>query len=72
MDPALGLQNRIGEGLGLLLGQFQHMKGQPLGSFAADAGQPGKLVGKVLQGCGKILHGSSHSLRTARPDSALR
>ena len=39
----LGVGDGPGEGGGLLLGQGEHMKGQPLGGFAADARQAGEL-----------------------------
>ena len=60
---SLGIENGGGEGLGLVLGQAQHVKGQPLRRLAADARQPGKLLGEPLQCGGKGAH-----LREARPD----
>ena len=48
LDGLLGRHNRVGKGLGLPFRQTQHIKGKALGRFAADTGQAGKLIGKVL------------------------
>ena len=52
----LCLQNGLGEGLGLLFGEVQHVKSQPLGGFGADAGQTVEVLYQGLQGGGKVLH----------------
>ena len=43
-DVLLGVQDRLGEFLGFALAQAQHIKGQALGAFAADAGKLGELL----------------------------
>ena len=55
-DGFLGGDDGIGKGLGLLLRKAQHIKGQPLGAFAADSRQAGELLYQRLQRRGKILH----------------
>ena len=46
-----------GKGLGLLFGQAQNKKGQPLGGLAADARQTGELLYQSFQGGGEVFHG---------------
>ena len=58
----LGLDNGAGEVLRLLHGQVQHMEGQALGGFAADAGQAGKLLHQLFKGRGKVFHGFNLSV----------
>ena len=53
---ALGLQNGVGKGPGLVLGQVQHMKGQPLSGLGADARQPGKLLHQIFKRGGEKFH----------------
>ena len=43
-DAALGIGNGVGEGLCLLRGQGQYVKGQPLGGLIAHARQTGELL----------------------------
>ena len=57
MDGGLGVGDGPGEGGGLLIGQGEHVKGQPLGRFHADAGQLGEVLHQIFQGGGEVLHG---------------
>ena len=44
MDLLMGGKEGVGEFLGPLLWLIQHVEGQPLGGFSADARQPLKLL----------------------------
>ena len=57
----------IGKFLRLPVRQAQHMKGKPLGGFAANAGKPRKLIRQILQRRRKKLH--VDLLRRGRPGS---
>ena len=54
VDRRLGTDNRLGEGVGLIIRHGQDIEGQPLGGFDAHAGQLGELL---HQSGGKVLHG---------------
>ena len=53
----LGLDNGVGEAFRLLHGQIQHVEGQTLGGFSADARQTGELLHQLFKGRGKVFHG---------------
>ena len=57
VDVGLGVYDGPGEGGHLLLGQGEHMEGQPLGGFDAHPGQLGEVLHKIFKGGGKVLHG---------------
>ena len=57
VDVGLGVHNGPGEGGGLLFGQGQHIKGQPLGGLDAHARQLGEVLHQIFKGRGEILHG---------------
>ena len=44
VDGRFGLGDGLSKGIRLLLRQGQHIKGQALGRFSADAGQLGKVL----------------------------
>ncbi len=56
-DGALGVDDGIGKGLGLLFGQAQHEKREPLCALAADAGQARELLNELFERRGKVFHG---------------
>ena len=56
-----GIQNGVGKFPGFGFGQAQHIKGQALGTFAADAGQLGKLLDQFFKRGGKVFHGDECS-----------
>ena len=55
-DGALGGDDGVGKGVGLLLGKAQHKEGQPLGGLLAHPRQTGELLGQRLQGRGEVFH----------------
>ena len=56
-DGVLGVDDGIGKGLGLLFGQAQHEKREPLCALAADAGQARELLNELFERRGKVFHG---------------
>ena len=50
------LQDGVGKLLGLVLGEVQHIKGEPLGRLAADARQAGKLLDQAGQRQHIVFH----------------
>ena len=59
MDGGLGLPDGVGKAGGVLIGQGEHEKGQPLGALPANAGQAGKLLHQTLQSRRKVFHAYS-------------